>query len=280
MNADDTVQELRVQAFGVSFAVRFNIPEMRAGIERFALPPGWEAVEPSTEVDRLFSIWFLQDGGERPYRVIEHQRRRRYSVRNQDEALALLEDLIEQFQAYRSPNRLFVHAGAVGWNGRAIVLPGDSFAGKSTLVAALLKKGAGYLSDEMAVLDSEGLVHPFPRQLSIREEGALLGRRCRVEEFGGVTEHHPLPIGIVAFLQYERGNTWQVSELSPGEGAMEFLRHAGRPSFKAALCLHAASSAVSHAQILSGVRGDADQAADRLIELVESRATSLFRKAV
>src|SRR5271165_1182789 len=30
------------------------------------------------------------------------------------------------------PNRVFVHAGVVGWKGRALVLPGTSFAGKTT----------------------------------------------------------------------------------------------------------------------------------------------------
>lgn len=280
MNANDTVGEIRARAFGVSFAIRFNVPEMRCDIESCSLPPGWESVDPSTEIDRVFSIWFLQDGGERPYRVIEHQLRRRYSLQNQVEATAVLEDLIEQFQAIRSSNRLFVHAGAVGWKGRAIILPGASFAGKSTLVASLVRRGASYLSDEFAVLDSEGLVHPFPRQLSIRERGAVSGRRCRVEEFGGVVESSPLSVGIVAFLHYDQGSVWQVSELSQGEGALELLRHAARSPFKAALCLRAASSAVGHAQILSGVRGDADEAVDHLIELVEFQNALPSRKVV
>ncbi len=37
---------------------------------------------------------------------------------------------------------LWLHAGAVAWRGRALVLPGSPFAGKSTLVAALLDRGA------------------------------------------------------------------------------------------------------------------------------------------
>ena len=40
-----------------------------------------------------------------------------------------------------------LHAAAVAWQGRAIVIPGHSHAGKSTLTAALLRAGAGYLSD-------------------------------------------------------------------------------------------------------------------------------------
>ena len=63
--------------------------------------------------------------------------------------------------AERARNRIFIHAGVVGWQGRAIVIPGRSFSGKSTLVAALLQAGATYYSDEFAVLDGRGYVHPF-----------------------------------------------------------------------------------------------------------------------
>jgi hypothetical protein len=50
----------------------------------------------------------------------------------------------------------------------AIVLPGRSFAGKTTLTAALLRRGAEYYSDEYAVLDHGGRVHPFARPLRVR----------------------------------------------------------------------------------------------------------------
>ena len=50
----------------------------------------------------------------------------------------------EFFVAERAPDHLFVHAGVVGWEGRAIVMPGASFAGKTTLVQAWLEAGATY----------------------------------------------------------------------------------------------------------------------------------------
>jgi hypothetical protein len=67
----------------------------------------------------------------------------------------------EPFVAEHAPDHLFVHAGVVGWEGRAIVMPGTSFAGKTTLVRAWLEAGATYYSDEFAVLDRAGRVHPF-----------------------------------------------------------------------------------------------------------------------
>ena len=61
--------------------------------------------------------------------------------------------------------RVFVHAGVVGWKNRAILIPGKSFAGKTSLVAELVKAGATYYSDEFAVLDFQGLVHPYHKPL-------------------------------------------------------------------------------------------------------------------
>src|SRR5262249_47349881 len=73
--------------------------------------------------------------------------------------------------AEMAPDRVFVHAGVVGYQGRAILLPGRSFSGKTTLVVELVRAGAEYYSDEYAVLDTSGGVHPYSGPLSIRRPG-------------------------------------------------------------------------------------------------------------
>ncbi|HSI88469.1 MAG TPA: hypothetical protein VK918_05390, partial [Pyrinomonadaceae bacterium] len=55
---------------------------------------------------------------------------------------------------------VFVHAGAVAWKGRGIIIPANSGKGKTTLVVELAKLGAEYYSDEYAVFDAEGNLHP------------------------------------------------------------------------------------------------------------------------
>lgn len=50
----------------------------------------------------------------------------------------------------------FVHSGVVEFDRRAIVFPGKSRYGKSTMVAALVEAGCRYLSDEYAVISPEG----------------------------------------------------------------------------------------------------------------------------
>jgi hypothetical protein len=64
--------------------------------------------------------------------------------------------------------KVFVHAGAVSWKGKGIILPAKSFHGKSTLTAELVRLGAKYLSDEYAVLDEKGRVHPFKTAFAAR----------------------------------------------------------------------------------------------------------------
>ncbi len=58
-----------------------------------------------------------------------------------------------------------LHASALATGGRAILFAGTSGAGKSSLATQGLLTGMGYLSDEFALLDTDSLVHPFPRPL-------------------------------------------------------------------------------------------------------------------
>lgn len=67
---------------------------------------------------------------------------------------------------------LMFHGAAVSHGGRGIILAGPAFAGKSTLVLALMERGCRFLSDDAAPVDREtGLLHPFPRAVGVRKGG-------------------------------------------------------------------------------------------------------------
>ena len=87
-----------------------------------------------------------------------------------------LESDMQRFVAEMAHRRVFVHAGVVGWQGKAIIIPGRTFTGKTTMVAELVRAGATYYSDEYAVFDLQGRVHPYARPLGMRETGQA-GRR-------------------------------------------------------------------------------------------------------
>ena len=103
-------------------------------------------------------------------------------------------------------------------------MPGLSFSGKTTLVRALVEAGAVYYSDEFAMLDEAGRVHPYARQLSFRPPD---GRPVdlRAEELGGVAGTEPLPVGMVIVTRYRPGGVWQPRQLSAGAGALAMLEH-------------------------------------------------------
>lgn len=67
---------------------------------------------------------------------------------------------------------LLLHASAVERDGRALLMTGESGAGKSTLATLLAAKGWRFMGDEFALLDpATGLVHAFPRLISLKNEG-------------------------------------------------------------------------------------------------------------
>src|SRR5579884_708898 len=123
-----------------------------------ALPPGWRP-RPSPYVERLYSVVVgdLQPA-DRLHRMhlVYVGVTRATRAPAWDGARRVLETDIKLYVAEYARRRVFVHAGVVAHDGGAILIPAASRAGKSTLVAALLERGAHYLSDEYAVLDADG----------------------------------------------------------------------------------------------------------------------------
>lgn len=70
--------------------------------------------------------------------------------------------------------RVLIHAGAVTGPGGAIILPAGTGSGKSTLVAALVSDGFGYLSDEAAAIGpGPCVVNPLPLPLHLKDSKRL-----------------------------------------------------------------------------------------------------------
>lgn len=68
---------------------------------------------------------------------------------------------------------LLVHAGAVAYADRGVLLPAPAGSGKTTLVAALVAAGFQYLSDEVGVFDPRTWqLLPFAKSLSVKRGGA------------------------------------------------------------------------------------------------------------
>lgn len=250
-----------ITSFGVRLGVRTTDPALLPALEK-VLPPGWKpSARPS--VPHLYSLvaggpgdrkgtrrlWVLYDGW---VRVARH--------RELDPVLESLESLLRATVAEESPRRVFVHAGVVGWKGKAIVIPGRSFSGKTTLVSELVRAGASYYSDEYAVIDAHGRVHPFHSPMSIRVPGSYAGTDHHAEALGGRNGSKPLRIGLVVASEFKApGVKWRPTRPSPAEGALLMIANtvsARRAPEKALATLR---EALRGAVVLKGKRGEASE---------------------
>jgi hypothetical protein len=259
-------------SYGRRIGIRTNAPDI---LERLGqhLPPGWKRSS-STVVERLYS---LVVGGPttrpniRRFNLLYGDITRLARSRELDEVLDTFETDLRLYVAESARRRVFVHAGVVGWRGQAILSPGRSFSGKTTLVAELVRAGAIYYSDEYAVLDSKGYVHPFSQPLSLREPGGVKQTKYTVEALGGRRGVKPLPVGVIIVSQYKAGARWRPRHLSEGLGAMALLNNTVSVRRQPEVAMHTLHKAVSDATILRGVRGEASEIVASVLERITRR---------
>jgi hypothetical protein len=181
------------------------------------LPFGWKPASGLYPAERSYSI--------------SRSGRRRHTLVRDNETLAkslkisltleALEHDARMFVAEHARRRVFVHAAVVGWTGRAIIIPGESMSGKTSLAAEFVRAGASYYSDEYAVFDERGRVHPYAKPLSIRSiADGYRQTDYPVEAFGGRAGSRPLPVGVVLITKYREQARWRPRVVSLGMGAM------------------------------------------------------------
>jgi hypothetical protein len=152
---------LALQLLGVPIRLETNDPALR---ERLA-----SCYAPALVASGKNGLAGTLERGPHGFRVAVEARVVRYEADPVAAVRALNHELLQALMA-RCRAHYFVHAAVVVWRGRALVLPGLSRAGKSTLALALLLAGARYLSDELLAYTGAGRAEPVPRALKIRDE--------------------------------------------------------------------------------------------------------------
>ncbi len=249
---------MAVEAFGVTVAVSAD-PQHFAAVRDF-LPPGARPARHPPERGRFALV---KDTDDALLNVVCDEQ----SIAGPVDlrlALGILDAQLRMYIALHAPDHVFVHAGVVGVGERAIVVPGRSFAGKTTLVAALVQAGGEYWSDEYAVLDADGLVHPYPKPLSVRIDATRVTEERPIESLGGRAGDRPLPVALIAFTTYRPGVGWAPRPCTAGEGAVKLLEHSIAARSRPEQVLAAVQRAAADAVVLEGDRGDADEAASAL----------------
>lgn len=180
---------------------------------------------------------------------------------SQHDWLTSLERRVSLFIGRHAQGAAFIHAGSLAWQGRGVLLPGRSHAGKSTLVHELVERGARFLSDEYAILDPEGRVHPYPRRLSLRQPQ---GGEERLS-LGDPQDLSSVPAAFILHCRYQKGSTFSSARTSPGQGSLHLTANAVAAQDQPALVLQCISRAARQSACWEATRGEASAAADWLL---------------
>jgi len=259
----------------VSYGVRVRLrTDMASTMPQMLqlLPPGWKTTS-SEKAHRAYSL--IAKGVQRTAR----KTRRQTLLYGDGELIARssnLETVLDRFEAdlqlfvaESARHRVFVHSGVVGWRGKAVLIPGRSFSGKTTLVAELVRAGAVFYSDEYAVMDQQGRVHPYAKPLAMRQDGAIDQTKISVESLGGVTGKRALPVGLIVVSLYKAGARWRPRLLSSGKSVLELLANAVPARRRPAAALEVFQKVVMSAPALKGIRGSAAETARLVLQALD-----------
>lgn len=257
--------------YGVCFGLRSNEPALLDAAATH-LPLGWLPLTspPSGGIEGgrqeiAFVYCFIQNTGQENEYQLYYNEERLIQTSNLAQLLTSFENHAELYSAYHAKDYLFIHAGVVGWQGQAILIPGRSMSGKSSLVRALLKAGASYYSDEFALLDAEGWVHPYPVPLSIRKKGALIGEKHSLASLGIQPATEALPVGLIVVAKHKRYARWQPKNLPPAETMLNLMDNAVAANRDPEFSMPILKKVVSRAKAIKSQRGEAQRVARAIL---------------
>jgi hypothetical protein len=218
-------------------------------------------------VDWLYSFWIAPPtrSGRKPFHLLYSNDQQLVRLRDVQMLVDSFERDVQLAVAQKARRKVFVHAGVVGWKGRAILIPGKSYAGKSTLVHELVRAGATYYSDEFAVLDERGHVHPFLRPIALRDENKR-NQKVSFAELGGTIGKRPLPVGTILATKFKERAKWRPQPLTPGLGALELLANTVTARSGQPIVLEVLTRVAKNATILKSTRGEAVALASQLLQ--------------
>lgn len=258
---------LGVLAYGCGIHVENACPEIRDALERYILPP-----LPRDNASRLGSSVHLRvdrvDGG--CYRLTVDSVEVLSTTDTAELILGVLK-AIDEAVVYRLQSLKAVHAGAVVFENRAILIPGSTHAGKSSIVAELLRRGATLLSDEYALIDEAGRVHSYPRPMLLRDS-CMRQSPVLPAELGSDYVKNPVSVGWILALEYRHSSDWSVQEVPQSEALMILLRNTPHSMAESPAMVDFFLRAVSAAKCYAGQRGDAVQGADQILQLISAPA--------
>jgi hypothetical protein len=265
--SDKSSQELVVSYSAYGVRVGLETTEALARYLPAPLIPGGEADYSIDSSPVIFGFTETPSSDGRTEFVVSENGGQLASSTDVEIAAHTLESRVHQYVAANAQQVVFVHAGVVSWKGKAVLLPGRSRSGKSTMVMGLVNAGATYYSDEYAVIDASGYVHPFQRPLRLRSDVTRTG------SFAGNWTYDadlpPLPVGLVLCTKFDQTGVWQPRLLTEGETLLALLQNTVAVRRQAELSIRALKNAVASATGLESDRGDAGHATQHIVRSID-----------
>jgi hypothetical protein len=268
----DWIAGFSFMAYGLRVGIRVNAPQL-LDLLKSSFPPGWTRNK-SSVVDRLYSIWLSQafcGKDVQPFGLFHVGVDPVRELPDLDSVISSFESDLHLYLAEYARHKVFIHAGAVGWKGKAILIPGRTMSGKTTLVTELVKAGAIYYSDEFAVLDAGGRVHPFAGPLGMRDGCSFSQVKVPVTDVGGVCGTVPLPVGLVVVCQYKQGGQWRPRRISPAQAVLMLLANTVAARRKPKSALKILGKVALKAKTLKGTRGESGGVVCSILSALENR---------
>lgn len=242
-SAEDWLGERHFRCLGYTFGLSWDSQavgrDIRRILGRFEIPYDRVATRtpPTPNVPPVYSLsqsphdWVLRYGhdvlfGPEPY----------------DEVLCHLLWHINAEVTRFTGSYLLIHAGTIASPaGEAMILAGDSGAGKTTLVAGMVQKGFAYLSDEAAAIDPVAReVYPYPKALTLKRgsfslfpelDASDLAGAVRLAEqwfvpaeaFGGRSAAGSCLARWIVSVRYERGSPTRLESITSGTAVLDLV---------------------------------------------------------
>lgn len=258
-------------AYGRTIAIELDDIE----IELPFLPFPWISEIPDEPIDRIYRASVDKEG------------KYVFSIDEQTPSIRVtpaqlgddLEGDLHHWLATYTRGFIFVHAGCVSWRDRAIVIPGRSHAGKTTLTRALVEAGATYYSDDYAVVDHDGRIWPFPRRLHVRPITPAQPHKLDPVASNWPIGQTPIRAILVAQLRYDRDRQWDIEPLTHGLGVIGLLDNTVAARERPEDSLSMMARVMIDATAIKGTRGEADESAHTLLDLANTLLDDRLRSS-
>ncbi len=198
--------EQRYRLLDTTFVIRFTCPTVAGLVEscfRHLTDDG------ATPPDADFGVAETNPG----YLVLQNGEAKRW-CEDIHLVVPVVKHLIAAFVMNRTRYLLNVHAGVVATRRGCLLLPGVAGSGKSTLTAALAKKGYTYFSDEYGLLEHDSLaVRAVPLPLCVKSSGSEV-----------IAELYPGLMALPAHTRFDNKVVRYMPPPGPQDGVLDLRR--------------------------------------------------------